>query len=68
MGYKHIRDLAKCEVSPIKEHVGDQSKNVSGETSHAKKAREAKKSNEEEEKSTAQKKTFPRHACVVLGK
>ena len=24
MGYKHIRDLSKCEVSPIKERVGNQ--------------------------------------------
>ena len=36
--------------------VGEQGKIVSGETSHAEKARELKKSNEEEEKSTAEKK------------
>ena len=41
-------------------YVGDQSKNVSGETSHAKKARKAKKSNEEEKKLRSRRKDFLR--------
>ena len=48
MGYRHIQDLSKCEVSPIKERVGKHNRNVIGEISHAKSAHENLKSNDEE--------------------
>ena len=61
MGYKHIRDLPKYELSPIKERVSNQNQNMIGETKQARKSEAVKNTND-------RVKRVPTYASIVSGK